>query len=643
MSASVLIVEDDAVIAWGIENRLTHLKYSVCGIAMSGDEAIEKAIAMRPDIILMDINLGNGIDGIEAAGLIRDLTEIPVVYLTAHSDDATIQRAKLTEPFGFVLKPYEDSDLRTAIEIGLHRSSMEQQLRKSQQWLAATLSSIGDGVIAVDKRGCVSFMNRLAEELTGWSLAEALGREVTNIFRIVEESTRRTVRNPVIESLTTGTKVGLAKNTILVNRDGSERFIDDSAAPITGNGAELDGAVLVFRDVTQERLEEERRKQTQSLEAIGRMASGIAHDFNNIMTGIINYTEVLRNGDISAEQRLSAVEQIREGGNRAAQLTQQIVAFSRKQMLVPVRIDLNHLITEITSGLQNLLGEKVDLVFTPSPEACPLKVDPTQLEQAIINVVTNARDAMPNGGCVSLSTSIVKLDEGTTGLHPDVQAGAYVRLSVTDTGTGISQDVLPRIFEPFFTTKDAGSGIGLGLSVVHGIIKQSRGHIEVTSELEQGTTFNIFLPLNESPVPQPHSQDASASLASGETILLVDDEDLVRDSTKFLLETMGYTILDASCGSEALNIAANYQGPIHLLLTDLMMPNLNGQELAQAVTAIRPELPVLYMSGHTADEVIRKSIESEPHHFLQKPFNLSSLKSSIANTIKRAPGSKSAQ
>jgi two-component system, cell cycle sensor histidine kinase and response regulator CckA len=603
---------------------------------LSGDEAIEKALELRPDIVLMDINLGIGLDGIEAAGLIRDLAGIPVVYLTAHSDEATLQRAKLTEPFGFVIKPYEDRDLRIAIEIGLHKSEMEQQLRKSQQWFEATLSSIGDGVIAVDTQGCVSFMNSLAEELTGWPLADAIGKEVTSIFQIVEEATRKTVPSPILESLHTGNKVGLAENTVLINRDGSERYIADSASPIKNFGVGMDGAVIVFKDITQERSRAERLKQAQSLEAVGRIASGLAHDFNNIMTSIINYSQVIRDVDMSPEQRRTMVEHILAGGNRAASLTQQIVAFSRKQMLVPRLLDLNAYIKSMASQLERVLGERIELRISSSNSACQVKFDPMQLEQVLVNLASNARDAMPDGGQLVITTSLLELGEAATFLDPDVKPGRYVSLSIADTGIGMNEDVQAHIFEPFFTTKGTGKGIGLGLSTVYGIIKQSGGHIDVTSKLGVGTTFSLLLPHIEEPASQQNTKESTPTHAAHVTILLVDDEDSVRASTKMLLKALGYTVVDASSGEEALSIAQQYAGPIHLLLTDLQMPQISGRELAEKLVAVMPETQVLYMSGFTDDEHVRQNLESETTHFLQKPFNLASLNQAIRKALDNA-------
>ncbi|MGL4550887.1 MAG: response regulator, partial [Gemmataceae bacterium] len=282
--ATILVVEDERIIAKGIEKRLQAMGYAVAGLAATGEEAVGAAAELRPDLILMDISLGGGMDGVEAAGLIRRQCDLPVVYLTAFSDPATLQRAKVTEPFGYVLKPYEDKDLQTAIEIGLYKHRMDRRTRENEQWLAATLGSIGDGVIATDGEGRVRLMNALAERLTGWAQADAVGRDTREVFRIVHEKTRVPVADPVLEALRTGEAVALAPDTVLVGRGGAELPIDDSAAPIRDVHGRVVGAVLVFRDITERRRLEEHLRQALKMEAIGRLAGGIAHDFNNIMT-----------------------------------------------------------------------------------------------------------------------------------------------------------------------------------------------------------------------------------------------------------------------------------------------------------------------------------------------------------------------
>ena len=635
-TTSILVVEDERIIAKGIEKRLKVLGYAVAGSAATGEEAVRKAAELRPDMVLMDISLGDGIDGVEAAGRIRRRADIPVVFLTAFSDDATLHRAKLTEPFGYILKPYEDKDLQIAIEMGLYKHKMDRRLRENEQWLAATLGSIGDGVIATDERGRVRFMNALAEYLTGWAQADALDRDVREVFRIVDEKTRTPVPNPALDALARGEPVTLAPDTILIDRGGAERPIEDSAAPIRGVNGAVSGAVLVFRDITERRRLEDHLRQAQKMEAIGRLAGGIAHDFNNIMTVIIGFSELLLTPGQTDDESDYAARTISDAGQRAAALTQQIMAFSRKQMLVPCVLNLNTVVRDMGAMVKRLIGSNIAFATEPAHDLGDVKADPTQVGQVILNLAANARDAMPKGGRLVIATANAELDEATAERHPDVKPGRYALLSVADTGCGIPGAVLGHIFEPFFTTKGVGQGTGLGLATVYGIVKQSGGHIEVTSEVGTGTTFRVYLPLVQERRPQPVGGEPRPAAKGHETVLLVEDEETVRRMTKLVLEREGYTVLEAADGLAAVSVAENHPGPIHLLMTDLMMPHLSGRGVADRLLGAGRVSRVLFMSGYTEDEVMRQGVESAAADFLQKPFNLAAMTQKVREILDRA-------
>ena len=635
MAVSILIVEDEKIIAKGIEKRLKSLGYTVAGMAATGEEALEKIGALRPDLLLMDINLGAGMDGVAAAEIVRVRFDLPVVFLTAFSDDATLQRAKLTEPFGYILKPYEDQDLRTAIEIGLYKHRMDRRVRENEQWLAATLGSIGDGVIAIDGRGCVRFLNALAERLTGWPAADAAGRNVTEMFRIVEEKSRETVRNPALDALRTGESTELAPNTLLIDRAGGERPIDDSAAPIRGVDGTVAGAVLVFRDITERRRLEDHLRQAQKMEAIGRLAGGIAHDFNNIITIISGFCEFLLSGDYPEASRGQFVRNIRDASDRAASLTQQIMAFSRKQLLVPRVLDLNTVVAEMGALVKRLIGSNIEFVTELAPDLAPVKADPTQIGQVFLNLAANARDAMPKGGRLVVTTSNVVLDESTTRDYPDVAPGRYALLAIADNGVGMGEAVLAHIFEPFFTTKAVGRGTGLGLATVYGIVKQSGGHVAVASRPGEGTLFRIYLPTVEAAAAPAATPDRAPTKRGDETILLVEDEDTVREMMKLVLKSNGYEVLEAEDGAVALEIARAHPGTIHLLMTDLMMPRLSGRELADRLVAEKRVGRVLFMSGYTEDVLARQDVASSSADFLHKPFTLDGLTAKIREVLDR--------
>lgn len=631
---TILVVEDETIIARGIEKRLKELGYAVAGLASTGEEAIRMATQLRPDLTLMDVHLGAGMDGVQAADVIRTTLGIPVVYLTAHSDESTLRRAKLTEPFGYVIKPYDDKDLQTAIEIGVYKHQMEKRLRENAQWLAATLGGIGDGVIATDERGRVRFMNSLAEQLTGWTQCDAIGRNVMDIFQVVEEKTRRPVPNPALGALEKGDNVSLPENTVLVTRAGSELPVDDNAAPIRDVNGKIAGAVLIFRDTTERRRLEEHLRQAQKMEAIGRLAGGIAHDFNNIMTVIIGFAELLQQNHLTVSDRTEFLKNIVIAGERAVSLTRQIMAFSRKQRLVSRVLNLNTVVREMELMVRRLIGSNIELVTELAPDLGQVSADPTQIGQVILNLAANARDAVTNAqpGRLVIATANAELKAARN--LPEVVPGRYAMLSVSDTGSGMTEEVLAHAFEPFFTTKGVGQGTGLGLATVYGIVKQSGGHIDVTSNVGQGTTFRVYLPLiEESPTPIP--LDLIPSAKGHETILLVEDEQMVRHMTRVILEQNGYTILEAADGLEAMRVAGGHPEAIHLLMTDMVMPYESGRQVAERLTAIRPGLRVLFMSGYTEDEVILEGVESGTTDFLHKPFSPAALTRKVREVLDR--------
>ena len=632
---NILIVEDERIVAKGIEKHLKGLGYEVAGLASTGEEAVRLATEVQPDLILMDIHLGADMDGVEAANQIRTWLHIPSVFLTAHSDEATLRRAKVTEPFGYILKPYEERDLQTAIEIGLYKSRMERRLRENEQWLTATLASIGDGVIATDTSGRVRFMNLVAEQLTGWTQADALGKDMRKVFQIVEEKTRHPAPNPVQGALEKGQPTTFDRDIVLINRDGTERPLDDSAAPIRDVNGLVAGAVMVFRDITERRRLEEQLRQAQKIEAIGRLAGGIAHDFNNIMAVIMWFGELLLSSNPPAKQRQELVRNILDVGKQGAMLSRQIMAFGRKQILMPVSLNLNDVLRDMGPMMKSLIGVSIELVIEPAPDLAPIKADPSQIGQVVLNLAANARDAMPQGGRLIVTTANVELGEEVVRQHPDAKPGRYVLLSVHDTGCGMSDSVLSHISEPFFTTKEDGRGTGLGLATVYRIVQQSGGHIDVSSTVGEGTMFRVYLPVVEELLAKPSSSNLRPATKGHETILLVENHDTVRKMMTMLLQQHGYNVLEASNGSDGAAVAENHRGPIDLVITDLMLPKLYGKEMAHRLMALRPGLRVLFVSAHTEDVVIQQGVESSTMDFLHKPFTIAALTQKVREILDR--------
>jgi signal transduction histidine kinase/CheY-like chemotaxis protein len=368
---------------------------------------------------------------------------------------------------------------------------------------------------------------------------------------------------------------------------------------------------------------EEQLRQAQKMEALGRLAGGVAHDFNNLLTAILIYSELLLQRLDPADPLRNQIEEINKAGNRASSLTRQLLAFSRKQILQPKVIDLNSVIEEMRDMLRRLIGEDVDLITALDPMLNKVKADPGQIEQVIMNLAINSRDAMPQGGTLTIETANVVLDNTNS---PRTHEGNYVMIRVSDTGCGMDKETLSRIFEPFFTTKEEGKGTGLGLSTVYGIIDQSGGYVQVESEPGEGTTFRLYIPQveEEAIAPEARLTTGNLRLSSG-TILLVENEEIVRALIKGILKGSGYTVLEAANGDEALRLSRQHKGRIHLLLTDVVMPHMSGRELAQKLGALRADMKVLYMSGHTEDAIVRHGVLVGEVNFLQKPFQSETL------------------
>jgi PAS domain S-box-containing protein len=374
-----------------------------------------------------------------------------------------------------------------------------------------------------------------------------------------------------------------------------------------------------FRDLTAQKRLEEQLQQAQKMEAVGRLAGGIAHDFNNLLTAISGYGEFL-SAALEDERLRRHAEEIEKASARAAALTSQLLAFSRRQVLQPRVLDLNAVVHDMDMMLRRLIGEDVELVILLDPELGAVCADPTQLEQVIVNLAVNARDAMPGGGALTIETSNVASD---------------VVLAITDTGVGMTEDERARLFEPFFTTK-GGAGTGLGLATVYGIVEQSGGRIDVLTEPGLGSSFRISLPLVDAPVEEPVARPAPAAATGTETILLVEDEDVVRRLVAEILADAGYAVLEASDGASALEVARSHRGPLALLVTDVVMPGMSGRDVAQAVSPLRPALRVLYISGYTDSAIVDHGVLDEGTAFLQKPFSSGELTAKVRSLLDAA-------
>ena len=728
----ILIVEDNIIAAEDITVRIDKMGYLVTACVSEGELAIESVRLDRPDLILMDIELTGQLNGIEAAAGIRSTYDIPVIYLTSSTDEETLQKSKCTNPYGYLLKPFTDDELRAVIEITLHKHRTEQKLKESRQWFQVTLDSIGDGVMATDMHGLVTFMNPVAENLTGWPKSEGVGRPIREVFNIINEYTRELSENPVYKVLRTGVVEGLANHTLLIKRDGHELPIKDSGSPIVVDGDKNIGVVLVFQDDSEARIAEKKLieseakfkrlfenaplpyqsldvngtilevnktwleklgyakdevvgknfseflhpdwqshfsenfpkfksigeilgvefemrhkdgthlmvrfdgrigrnqvggfmqthcvfkdvtrevalqkqvlaqeniiRQNQKLEAIGTLAGGIAHDFNNILAAVIGYTELCFDHIKPGSELSDNLTQVLSAGNRAKELVKQILTFSRQGDEEKKPINLSALAGDAVKMLRSTTPTSIELSESIEDFRIIINGNASQINQVLVNLLTNAVHAIKDTGKIELGIKVVSFDEKKHERLLNIVPGQYAKISVTDNGDGISQEHLGAIFDPYFTTKSPDKGSGLGLAVVHGIVKTHKGYIDVSSEPGKKTTFDVYLPLSELQERYELPDSKPPVPAGKEHIFVVDDEPVLVQIHQRNLERMGYTVSAFHNSSEALAAMKSNPGQCDLLITDMTMPGMNGLQLAEAVKKIRPDMIVILCTGYS--------------------------------------------
>ncbi len=512
------------------------------------------------------------------------------------------------------------------------RRSAEETIKATNRTLQTLIQASPLAIISLDTDGLVRSWNAAAERMFGWTELEVLGRPVPHVSADQEDKFSQMLacllRGEVL------TAVGVQRR----RKNGSTIDVSVSAAPLHDTQGQIYGVVALVADVSERKQLEEQFRQAQKMEAVGRLAGGVAHDFNNLLTVINGYSQLLADRHDPGDPLHGYAEEIQKAGDRAASLTRQLLAFSRKQVLTPQVLELNAVVANMEKMLRRLIGEDIQLEIARGVQLACVKADPGQLEQILMNLAVNSRDAMPQGGRIIIETANVDLDEAYARQHVEVTPGPYVMLAVSDSGVGMDAETQARIFEPFFTTKEQGKGTGLGLATVYGIVKQSGGHISVYSQPAHGTTFKIYLPAL-SPQGQAKEQpDARlVSLPRGtETILLVEDEDGVRSLATTILESLGYKVLAADDPEKAVQISERHAGPIALLLTDVVMPKMNGPQLTQHLAFSRPEMKVLFMSGYTDMAANQSGVIDSDTPFLQKPFTREALGKKVRGLLDAA-------
>ena len=511
------------------------------------------------------------------------------------------------------------------------RKQAETALQRAEEKYRTIFQDAVIGIYQSSPEGRLLSVNRALAQMLGYESPEELIAEITDIASQVHGDRNR---REEFKGLLAAHGVVHNFEFQAYRKDGTRVWLLENARAVRDEQGEIRFYEGTVHDITEHKILEDQFRQAQKMEAVGRLAGGVAHDFNNALGVITGYSELLQLSLPAGDPLRKQAEEIEKAGRRAASLTRQLLAFSRKQAIQPVVLDLNSVVADIDKMLRRLIGEDINLAIVRDSKLKSVKADRGQVEQVLMNLAVNARDAMPQGGKLIIETANTELDESYVRQHSYAKVGRYVMLTVSDTGCGMDKETQAHIFEPFFTTKEEGKGTGLGLSMVYGVVKQSDGYVSVYSEVGKGTTFRIYWPQVAAAAESVSSNQPRKTLPRGtETILLVEDEESLRGLARGCLRNSGYTVLEAREGQAALDLAQKHDGPIHLLLTDVVMPGVSGRELADKLVPSRPEMKLLYMSGYTRDLVTQHGVLDRETVLLEKPFGIESLLTKVRDVL----------
>ena len=618
--ASIVACSDDAITSKTLEGIITSWNAGAERIyGYSSKEAIGKPSSMLvpmdcPDEtpeILECLKRGETVDHFETVRLRKDGKEIQVEI---------------------TVSPIRDEMERIVGASTIARDISGRKRREDElSRLAALVENSNDAIIGKTLDGIITHWNSGAQRIYGYSAAEIVGKSVSILF----PSGGSSEIFEMMEKIKGGERV-VTSDTIRVRHDGKEIHVALTLSPIKDSGGQVFGVSTVARDVTENKRLEAMFRQSQKMEAVGQLAGGVAHDFNNLLGVILGYSELLLDRMSPSDPERKSIEEIQKASERGALLTRQLLAFSRKQVLDPKVLDLNAVVKGMEKMLHRIIGEHIELLVVLNPALGRVRADSGQLEQVILNLVVNARDAMLQGGKLTIETANVQLDAEYAAQHPSTVPGPHVMVSVSDTGCGMDEKTKAHIFEPFFSTKDLGKGTGLGLSTVYGIVKQSEGSIWVYSEVGIGTTFKAYLPRVDMALDiAPASHKFEKPKGGSQTILIVEDDGALLHVAHRSLEERGYAILTTQSPADAINICESHLGPIDLMVTDVVMPGKSGTQLATHLSALRPEMKVLYVSGYTDDTIVRHGVLEPGVAFLQKPFSARTLARKVGEVLSR--------
>jgi two-component system, cell cycle sensor histidine kinase and response regulator CckA len=644
-TTQILVVEDERLVARALQNELEQFGYQVSGIASSASEAVAQVEETRPDLVLMDVHLKGDVDGIEVAQRIQTRCGIPVIYLSAFSDASTVARASETNAFGYLIKPYEERELQTTIEMALAKHRAERRLEEAQRWLAAIHNGINDAVIATDPENNVHSLNFAAEALTGWPMEDAIGVPLTVVCNLVDADGRIVHEDFADRAVCESRTLELSDTTRLISRNDRETPVEGGVSPIYDSRGDFLGTVLVLRNVAArlelERLRrqtEERARRAQKTQAVGRLAGGLSHHLSDMLTVILGNTSLVLadlSNDSDQFNSCQLLQDVELAAQNAASLIQRLRMLSRftGDTADGMRqLDLNEFIPECVSEIKPLLDSRIQVKFEPAADLWQVRADETLLGQAILELAANAREAMPQGGQLSLEVANVSIPAADLVIHPDGQAGEFVRLRISDTGRGIPAAAREQLFEPFVSDVASTKGRGLGTALVLAVAQQHHGWVECHSQVGRGAEFDLYLPRHGVETPAEASPRTARRLRGAQpTVLLADGDPLVRDVGRRILEGEGYRVLLAEDGGEAIAVYRDEKERIDLAILDLNMPRLTAYVVLERLLDIDPDARVLFSGGYFTED--RIADHGHTLGVIAKPFSKEELVAAVRRAL----------
>jgi two-component system cell cycle sensor histidine kinase/response regulator CckA len=631
----ILVMADDSSFAQIICGMLESGQSSSFQIVLaeSSQSVVQRQVYESVDALLLGLHSPNAASLERVKEIHSQFNSLPILALIPAKADALGNRFLEAGAAEYLLKETLSRELlQKALKYAIDRIRAENAARQSEERFHELFENTKDILFTLDLDGNVTSLNKSAEDVMGWSRNETRQIHIKNLvapehLNLCSQMMQRILNEEPLQHF----------EISMLRKDGRKILLQVSARLIYSNG-QKEGVQGIARDVTERRHLENMVQQAQKMEAIGRLSGGLAHDFNNLFCVISGHTELMSERLEPAHPAIRNLAQIKKAVDSASSLTRQLLAFSRKQVFHPRIMDLNAVVLETQKLLERLIGGHIEFFTSLHSQLGHVRVDPVQIEHVLVNLVLNARDAMPQSGKLTIETSNVDLEDGTKSRRTIVPAGNYVVLSVTDNGCGMDEETQSRIFEPFYTTKELGKGTGLGLATVYGIVKQSGGFIWVYSEPGQGTTIKVYLPRVDNPFTPLSLENSRTEIRKGtETVLLVENAESLRTLAKEFLKGSGYAVLDAENGKEALRIASGFGGTIHLLLTDVIMPGMGGKQLAEQLTSLRPSIRVLFMSGYSNDGIVQSGILTSGAPLLEKPFTREILVRRVRQVLDEVP------